>query len=98
MTMDWYIDCMSQAKDLDEVLKTFALKCFSLGVKMRGLSSRKRTMTLQRVEDSAEINRMIFANGDILQTDTFTPEFYNVTPRSNPQCDDLDHRNNNNPN
>jgi hypothetical protein len=84
MSMDWYIDCMSQAQDLDEVLKIFVLKCFSLGVKMRGLSSRKRTMTPQRVEESAEINRMKFANGDKLQTDKCTSETYNRTPRSNP--------------
>jgi hypothetical protein len=39
MGMDWYIDCMSQEKDLDEVLKTFALKCYSMGVKVQGISS-----------------------------------------------------------
>jgi hypothetical protein len=98
MSMDWYIDYTSKAQDLDEALKIFVLKCFSLGVKMRGLSSRKRTMTPQRVEESPEINRMKFANGDKLQTDTFTSETYNRTSWSNPQYDYLDYRNNNNPN
>lgn len=65
---------------------------------MRGLSSRKRTMTQQRFEESAEINRMMFVIGDSLQTDTFTSETYNRTQRSNRQYDYLDYRNNNNPN
>jgi hypothetical protein len=98
MSMDWYIYYTTQAQDLDEVLKIFVLKSFSLGFKMRGLSIRKRTMTPQKVEESAEINRMKFANGDKLQTDTFTSQIYNRTPRSNSQYDYLDYRNNNNPN